>query len=47
MKKLVLVCGKDFHSNKPLRIVRVMLPGRRGCKGISEIRIPNPGPGAL
>ena len=32
LKDFVLVCEEEFHSNKFLRIVRMMLPGRRGCR---------------
>ena len=37
-------CGENFHSNKSLRIVRMMLLGRKGCRKMSKIRIPNPCP---
>ena len=31
LKELMLVCGDDFHSNKPLRQVRIlMLLGHKG-----------------
>ena len=42
LKGLVLVCGKNFHSNRSLRQVRMMLLGRRGCRGMLRIRISNP-----
>ena len=44
LKELMLVCGENFHSNKPLRIVRMMLSDHRG---MLEIRISNPAYGAL
>ena len=44
LKGLVLVCVENFHSNEPLRQVRMMLLGRRG---MSVTRISNPGSGAL
>ena len=47
LKGLMLVCGDDFHSNKPLRQVRKMLLGRRGCRRISDIKILNPRLGTL
>ena len=31
------VCAENFHCNKPLRIIRMMLPGRKGCRGMSKI----------
>lgn len=40
-KKFVLVCRDNFHSNKLLRQIRMMLPGHRGsgeCWG-SEFQI--------
>ena len=43
LKGLVLVCGDNFNSNKPLRQVRMMLSGRRVCRGMSGNRISNLG----
>ena len=43
LKGLVLVCRKNFHSNKPLMIVMMVCQGCKGCKRISGIRIPNLG----
>ena len=40
----MLVCGDNFNSNKPLRQVRMILLGRKGCRGMSKIRILNPRP---
>ena len=42
LKRLVLVCWDNFRSNKLLIQVRMMLLDRRGCKGMSDIRISNP-----
>ena len=41
LKGLVLVCEHDFHCNKPLEQVRMML---QGCTRILEIRISNSTP---
>lgn len=39
LKELVLVGRETFHSNKLLGYVRMMLPGRKKCRGMSRIRI--------
>lgn len=38
LKELVFVCGNDFHSNKPLKQVIMMLSSRRRILGY-EFRI--------
>ena len=40
LKRLMLVCEDNFHSNKPLRQIRITLPSCRECRG-SNVRDSN------